>query len=174
MKANNSDMHIKDAARILNLNGEITPEIVKKAYREAAFKYHPDRNPAGAEMMKLVNSAYKALKNHTGTIEHNAENYGEELNKMINVAIAIRAQSANTVTIELMGTWLWVTGETKQYSHLLNRKTGAGFSYASKKKAWYFRPDDYKSRSRGKSSLEDIRGKYGSVQPNGGHGYYLT
>jgi len=72
-----------------------------------------------------------------------------------------------------MGAWLWVTGNTKPYSHLLNRKTGAGFTYASKKKVWYFRPDDYKSRSRGSHSLDDIRGKYGSAETDRKPGRYL-
>lgn len=166
-------MHIKDAAKILGLNGDITPEDVKKAFRKAAFLYHPDRNPAGHEMMKAVNEAYKTLKYYTGSVQHEADGYGEDLNRMINVAVALREESGNKITIELMGAWLWLTGETKPYSKLLNRSTGAGFSYASKKKAWYYRPEDFKSRSRGKNSLDEIRGKYGSVNPNGGKNYYI-
>ena len=62
-------MKISDAAHILGLTGEITAEIVKKAYRAAAQKYHPDRNPAGLEMMKLVNAAFDVLKNWAGNLE---------------------------------------------------------------------------------------------------------
>ena len=29
-----------------------------QAYRKACMKYHPDRNPSGEHMMKLVNAAY--------------------------------------------------------------------------------------------------------------------
>ena len=46
-------MKITDAAKILDMTGTITPDAAKEAYRKAAKKYHPDRNPAGAEMMKL-------------------------------------------------------------------------------------------------------------------------
>ena len=51
-----------DAAKILGLSGEITPEIAKKAHRTACKKYHPDINAAGEEMMKLVNEAYDVLR----------------------------------------------------------------------------------------------------------------
>lgn len=168
-------MHTKDAAKILGLNSDITPDDVLKAYRTAAFKYHPDRNPGGEEMMKAVNAAYDALKDFTGNVEREADDYGEALNRMINVALDIKAKSGGSIHIELMGAWLWLTGNTKPYSHLLNRKTGAGFTFASKKKAWYFRPEDYKSRSRGSYSINDIRNKYGSVEPEStGSSRYLS
>ena len=167
-------MNIYDAAKILGLNGNITPDDVVKAYRKAAFTYHPDRNPAGAEMMKAVNAACQVLKDYSGTLEHEAGDYGEALNRMINVALDIQTVSGGTIKIELMGAWLWITGNTKPYAHLLNRKTGAGFTFASKKKAWYFRPEDYKSRSRGNLSIDEIRGKYGSVKPGrSGGGRYI-
>ncbi|MFT4729160.1 MAG: hypothetical protein ACI9UN_003677 [Granulosicoccus sp.] len=49
-------MKLSDAAHILSLTGEVSPEDVKLAYRRAAKIYHPDRNPAGLEMMKMVSS----------------------------------------------------------------------------------------------------------------------
>lgn len=159
-------MNNYDAAKILGLSGEITPDEVVKAFRKAAMKYHPDRNPGGAEMMKAVNQAYQVLKEFSGTLEHEAGDYGEELNRMINAALDIQRKAAGAIKVELMGAWLWVTGDTKPYASLLNRKTGVGFTFASKKKAWYFRPEDYRSRSRGNLSLDEIRGKYGSVKPN--------
>ena len=48
-------MQHSDAVNILGLSGDITSEIVKQSYRLAAKKYHPDVNPAGAEMMKIIN-----------------------------------------------------------------------------------------------------------------------
>ncbi len=63
-------MKISDAAQILEISGTVTPEIVQAAYRAAAKKYHPDLNPAGAEMMKIVNAANDVLKDYTGEIEH--------------------------------------------------------------------------------------------------------
>ena len=155
-------MNHTDAAKVLNLNGEINPENVKKAYQRAAAKYHPDRNPGGTEMMKAVNAAYAVLKDYEGELEHEANLYGDELMEKLNAVMVIVGQSAGKVKAEIMGAWIWVTGDTRPYSAQLNRKTGAGFSYASKKKAWYFRPDDYRSSSRGSYSLDDIRATHGS------------
>lgn len=54
-------MNIKDALAILGLSASADPDAIKTAYRKACIKYHPDRNPAGLEMMKAVNVAYQFL-----------------------------------------------------------------------------------------------------------------
>jgi len=74
-------MNIYDAAKILGLSGEITPEQSKAAYRDACKKYHPDVNPAGENMMKIVNQAYDALKKYSGQIKEDQQtDYGDLLN----------------------------------------------------------------------------------------------
>lgn len=57
-------MKVADALSILGLGNRtnLTLEEVKKAYRQACSKYHPDRNPAGAEIMKMVNPAWEYLQ----------------------------------------------------------------------------------------------------------------
>jgi DnaJ-class molecular chaperone len=54
----------RDYYRILGVDKGAEPKTIKEAYRELAFKYHPDRNeknPESAEMMKAVNEAYAVL-----------------------------------------------------------------------------------------------------------------
>jgi curved DNA-binding protein CbpA len=154
-------MRQEDAMKILNLSGDINPKIIKKAFRESALKYHPDHNPAGEDMMKLVNMAYDVLKDFTGVADTNNDtesaNYPEALNHALNALLGLEG-----LFIEICGAWLWVTGNTYIYKDTLKE---LGFKYASKKKAWHFRPEDYKSKSRGKLSLEEIRDKYGSLKP---------
>ena len=152
-------MNIYDAAKILGINNEITPEIVKQAYRKACLKYHPDRNPAGEEMMKAINNAYDALKNYTGSVSHEKADFGDSLNDAINFAINLPG-----VIVELADAWLWLTGDTRLHKDKLKefRCNGEQFRWAPKKKAWYFRPSDYKSYSRGKYSLDEIREKHNS------------
>jgi len=61
-------MNVQDAANILGISGEINPEIAKIAYRRASMKFHPDRNPAGLEMMQAVNAAYEVLREYCGKV----------------------------------------------------------------------------------------------------------
>lgn len=153
-------MKTSDAANILGLQNEITPEITKQAYRLAAKKYHPDVNPAGTEMMKVINSAYAVLKDYSGVIDTNDHDshYPDALNDALNAIIAL-----DGLEIEICGSWIWVTGDTYTHKNILKAN---GFKYASKKKSWNFRPDNWKSRSRGTTSMEDIRSKYGSKKPS--------
>ncbi len=126
----------KDALSILNLSGTATMDDIKTAYRRACSMFHPDRNPAGLEMMKLVNAAYAALEDYvSGTVKTDgspdAQSYGEEINAALNVIIHLGLE------IEVCGAWLWVSGDTKPHREIL--KT-AGFKWASKKLMWNFRP----------------------------------
>jgi len=47
-------MNIKDALSILGLTATADQNTIKAAYRKACTKYHPDRNPAGLEIMKKL------------------------------------------------------------------------------------------------------------------------
>ena len=77
-----------DAAKILNISGNITPAIIKRAYQQACSLYHPDRNPAGTEMMKAINEAYSVLKGFEGCLEEEHDNYGETLNDALSVFLS--------------------------------------------------------------------------------------
>lgn len=132
-------MNIKDALAILNIQlDNVTQEDIKTAYRRAAAKYHPDHNPAGLEMMKLVNVAYDTLKDYEGKAEPSAMDYGGTINTALNAIINLGLK------IEVCGSWVWVGGDTKPHKETLK---AAGFMWAVKKRLWYFRPDDYNGSS---------------------------
>ena len=57
-------MNMDDLYQVLGVNKNATSDEIKKAYREAAFKYHPDRNKdnaAAEEKFKIINAAYAVL-----------------------------------------------------------------------------------------------------------------
>lgn len=152
-------MNHKDALSILDIPKSSTQEIIKTAYRRACKIYHPDRNPAGLEMMKLVNSAYESLKDYVSQEDGNTDytteqHYGDDINAALNAIINLG------LTIEICGSWIWVSGDTRPHKNTLKE---SGFKWAPKKCMWNFRPDDYKSFSRGKFSMDQIREKHGSV-----------
>src|SRR5262245_16336332 len=54
----------RDYYEILGLTRDATAEAIKKAYRQAAMNYHPDRNPGdreAEEKFKLASEAYEVL-----------------------------------------------------------------------------------------------------------------
>ena len=152
------NLSTKDALNVFGLKTDATFEMIKSAYRRACKHYHPDRNPAGLEMMKIVNAAYSAL---TDYVPSEAQpdlseelNLGEEMNNALNAIINLG------LTIEICGSWIWVSGDTRPHKEILKE---AGFKWAPKKMMWHWRPEDYKSHSRGKYSMDEVREKHGSV-----------
>lgn len=56
---------VEDAKKIFNLDGEITYEGVKKAYRKLALLHHPDKNEGRKQKaFAVINSAYRLLKEY--------------------------------------------------------------------------------------------------------------
>lgn len=137
-----------------------TLDEVKSLYRKLAFDYHPDRGGVEATM-KAINVEYayataKILKGEKLSQEETDQQmrFSEEYRQVIEKIIHLPS-----ITVELVGLWIWVTGETRPVREELKQ---AGLFYASKKQAWYYRSSDLKVLRGGKKSLEEIRSKYGS------------
>lgn len=60
-------MTVAEARKLLGIDFDtrLTPEVLKKAYRSASMRAHPDRGGTNAEMQK-VNAAFEMLQNTTG------------------------------------------------------------------------------------------------------------
>lgn len=155
------NMNHKDACKVLGLQGHVTADDIKLAYRKACAKYHPDRNPAGLETMQMVNLAYEALQGFEGDTNNTSAtqaDYGQAVNDALNSIIDLG------LTIEICGTWVWISGDTKP--HVEAFKT-AGFKWAPNKKMWYFRPAEHRSFNRKPWGMDAIRSTYGSTNIQG-------
>ncbi|MCP3966686.1 MAG: J domain-containing protein [Lentisphaerae bacterium] len=152
-------MKIAEAINILRPNAA-TAAGLKSAYRIACKKYHPDTNPQGLEMMKMINEAHDLLKGSLGTwnLEDQAE--GLAIDEIMQ-AILDQLQGLTGLDFEICGTWLWVRGATYNCKSELKE---AGLKWAGKKKAWYWRPEDYKKASRRVWDMGEIRAKFGSIE----------
>ena len=66
-------MSTQDYYQILGVDRKADAKTIKTAYRDLAFRYHPDRNdkdPASADMMKKVNEAYAVLSDEKKRSEY--------------------------------------------------------------------------------------------------------
>jgi hypothetical protein len=142
-----------------------TIDEIKALYRSLAKEHHPDRG-GSTETMQAINSEYafgcaEILKgDNISSVETEeeilkAKKYREALEKII---------SLEGIIIELVGAWIWVTGNTYPHRYIFKQ---AGYMFAHKKAAWYFRTDEFKTHNRHQLTLEQIKSKYGSKDLSG-------
>lgn len=138
---------------------------LKREYRRLSKIHHPDLG-GDLETMKAVNNAYEAafemLKNQqntrakadpTGKTKYTTET-PEEFRRVVETLLKL------DLTVELCGSWLWISGDTKPHKEKLK---AVGCRWSSSKKMWYWRhQEDGCSWSKGKKSMNQIRSKYGS------------
>lgn len=66
-------MEPRDYYDVLGVGNDVSQKAIKEAYRNLAFKYHPDRNkgnPQASEKMKAINEAYAVLSDSTKRQEY--------------------------------------------------------------------------------------------------------
>ena len=139
-----------------------TLEELKTMYRKLAVQHHPDKG-GNPEVMKAVNNEYDELfqelknihKNKDGETYHKenpetADSFKDLINELMKM---------DNIIIEIIGCFVWVTGNTKIYKEILK---ALKFQWHSKKLAWYLKPEDYRNRSQGDYTMEEIRAMYGT------------
>ena len=145
-------------------NNPQTLEELKKQYRELAHKHHPD-NGGNIDIMKAINNEYSVLfpklkdvhqtkEGTTYTAKQESTETSDQFIDLINELMRM-----DNIIIEVIGCFVWVTGDTKPYKEQLK---ALQFKWHSKKIAWYLAPEDYKRRSRRDYGLDEIRNMYGT------------
>lgn len=131
--------------------GEVTGiNEAKKVYKTLAKKLHPDVG-GSEEEFKILNSVYNDFIEHKIYFSNDFK-IDLDLEKIISQILHFE-----NITIELVGSWIWLSGDTKEIKDKLKE---LGFKWASKKKMWYY--GEMKGKSHGEKSLDEIKDKYGS------------
>ena len=140
-----------------------TVEEVKAMYKTLAKQHHPDCGGDTATMQE-INKAYAIAcaaifqgENRDAEDTYEQIRLSEEYRRVIEQIIHLAG-----IVIELVGNWIWVTGNTYPVKKYLKE---AGMFFASKKVAWYYRAEEHKTKG-GKKTLDEIREKYGSEKIN--------
>lgn len=103
----------QDPYKVLGVSPDASDDEIKKAYRDLAKKYHPDRNPgdeAAAKKMNEINAAYDAIKNGT------AQQYSNPYGGQSGAAYGQQQYGYNTYTWDGFNGWSQWTGQQQQQS----------------------------------------------------------
>lgn len=138
-----------------------TLEQLKKEFRKWAMQLHPDRGGTNEEM-RILNAEYEAIFSKVKDIHTNKD--GEEYHKESEekptdfINIINELLKLNNIKIEVIGCFVWVSGDTKPYKEILK---GLGFRWHHKKKCWYHSPEGYRRFGKKEYSMQEIRSMYG-------------
>jgi len=138
-----------------------TLDELRTMYRKLALLHHPDRGGSTADMQE-INNEYdilsKRLINSNTTFSEGRKSWEEFVsseirNKLIDIIFL------EDIIIEIIGSWIWVTGNTKAVKEQLK---SYGFKFSPNKLAWYWQSGDYHKLSKKQFSLDDLRVMFGS------------
>jgi hypothetical protein len=134
-------------------------DALKKQYFSLAKKYHPDAGGTTVQFQELQAEYDKLLKkilSGSGLSEEQKENE-KEIDKAIRDIIDSIINLPG-ITIELVGKWLWIGGDTYPVRTILK---SAGLVYIKKAGVSYWVYKGVESKSRGKMDINEIKAKYG-------------
>ena len=150
-----------------------TIEELRRQFRDLLKKHHPD-NGGSEEVAKQINAEYeklfKVLKDKheskaSDRAEANSKTYNDNMYNFEEDAklreVLQKIIHFTDITIEICGSWIWLSGNTYQYRKELKE---IGFMWASQKKQWYWHSETYVKKSRKTLSMQDIRNYYGSTE----------
>lgn len=139
-----------------------TAEELKKEYRTLAKQLHPDLG-GDTEEFKIMQNEFEAMWERLKNVHTNSkgETYTKETTETLKDFIHIIdvLTKLNGIEVEICGSWIWVSGNTKEHKEVLK---GLKFHYANKKQAWYYHTEPYKKKSKRELTLNEIRDMFGS------------
>lgn len=145
-----------------------TIEDVKKQYKELLFKFHPDisTEPNAVEICKAVNNEYEKAYEDFKNVHENAQGETYTTTKEPSETAQEYADIINKIiyfegcTVEIIGSWIWISGNTKEYKEQI--KAIGGFRWSSNKLSWYYHKEPFHKKGNKKLSLDDIRSMFGT------------
>lgn len=142
--------------------GVKTLDELKAKYRELARKHHPDHG-GSTEDMQEINAQYDKLSQVLPKQKADGTTYQprpdqREAPEAFRAAV-LAVINLEGVELELCGTWLWATGDTKPHKDTLK---AAGYHWSHDKAAWYWHEPGYRKVGKTTMGLDEIRATFGS------------
>lgn len=145
-----------------------TIEDLREKYKELCKKLHPDNGGdtrAFQDMKNEFTDLCKVLKNKHRTEQAEPENEYQEATPE-EFADIIAKVAGFDVDIEIIGHWVWLSGNTYNYKDQIK---AAGFFWSTKHKKWYWNGGNRKSKKHSKMNMETIKLVHGCTKVKSGH-----
>lgn len=155
-----------------------TAEELKRQFRHLVKRYHPDMG-GNAEDMKEINREYEQLLRRIGNVHEGKDGkiwedkqgpkdrYSCDISELDDGfrEVVLDVMKMTGIEILLVGSWIWLEGETRPWKDALKK---TGFKWSSPRQKWYWHKADYRRRHASKASFDEICAYYGvrSVKDN--------
>lgn len=146
---------------------------LKSLYRKLSFENHPDRG-GEVENMQAINSLYEEFFYKLKDIDANGNESEEQTEFETSeffANIISELVKLQGIKIELVGSWLWLSGNT--FFHKDQLKSLFCF-WSKSKKLWYWNGDEEKRNIRTHSKSEDLKNRFGCVDIKAEETHLLT
>ena len=134
---------------------------LRRVYRALAIKHHPDKG-GDVVVMQQINNEYDELSEKliqgNPDFSEGRKTYESQVSEDLKEKVA-QVIVLPEVTVEIIGSWIWVTGKTKPVKEKLKE---AGFKFSRKKTAWYWHRGKYRKFNKKEYDLNTIRSMWGS------------
>ena len=157
-----------------------TQEEMKNQYRKLCYENHPDKGGDTRTMQDIniewadiqARHAYTEATNRQTTAHADGKKSAADYHDLQEVEATLRAKilfalNLQGVEVELMGLWIWLSGNTKAHKDAI--KENGGWKWSPNKTAWYY--PGVPTFNRKPQSLDHIRNAYGSKQYTNGKTY---
>ena len=142
-----------------------TLDQLRSEYRKLAIKHHPDKGGSTVDMQE-INAEYeilsKRLINNEASFTDGRRDFEHHVSETLRQKINEIISFPSDVNIEIIGRWIWVSGNTRPLKDTLKQQ---GFRFSGNKKSWYWYYGDHYTKLSNKSfTMDDIRNMFGSSQ----------